>query len=505
MLAGIDAGTTRVRAIIFDVRGRQVAEGSVPTPTVTPRPGWTEYDPEAIWQAAATALRQAIAAAPPRHPVVGVSVASVGESAVPVDRAGHPLHNAIAWFDNRTTAIAAELEQRLGRGRIFKTTGLYADPIFGLCKLCWMRAQDPGLLPRTHRLLSMADWIAYRLSGVAATDPSLASRTLAYDIHRRAWAVDLLADLDISPDIYPPVRPSGTPLGPVTAAAAAATGLSSDAVVAVGGHDHVCGAFALGVSAPDIMLDSMGTAEAFYLPAAAPLDAPVLAERGYAQGAVEVDHPAYYLLGGIHSSGASIDWFRRSIAPGLSHQALIAESEGVAPTAGGLIFVPHLHHSASPHPDAHARGAFVGLRPGMDRASLYRAVLEGLAMEARLVLEGMADIVGAPREIRVTGGNARNALLLKIKASVYRRPLSVMPVTEATTLGAALLAGLGAGVYPDLAAALDRLDTTPRIVEPDPVWADRYEAFYEAVYRQAYAALQPLNQAIGLSAEGNPA
>ena len=245
----------------------------------------------------------------------------------------------------------------------------------------------------------------------------------------------------------------------------------------------------------------MGTAEALYLPARAPLAEPRLAERGYAQGAVEVDRPAYYVLGGIYSSGASVDWFRRSIAPGLDHRTLIAEGSAVAPTSGGLIFVPHLHHSASPHPDAHARGAFIGLRPGMGRASLYRAVLEGLAMEARLAFDGMADILGPPREIRVAGGSARNALLLKIKASVYRRPLSVMPVTEATTLGAALLAGLGAGVYPDLAAALERLDAAPRIVEPDPAWADQYETHYAAVYRRAYAALRPLNHALDQTAQ----
>ena len=137
----------------------------------------------------------------------------------------------------------------------------------------------------------------------------------------------------------------------------------------------------------------------------------------------------------------------------------------------------------------------------MGRASLYRAVLEGLAMEARMALDGMANILGAPREIRVAGGNARNALLLKIKASVYRRPLSVMPLTEATTLGAALLAGLGAGVYPDLTAALERLDAAPRIVEPDPTWADQYETHYAAIYRRAYAALRPLNHALGQTAQ----
>ncbi len=496
LLAGIDAGSSSVRALIFDARGRQVSAGAVPTPTVKPRPEWTDYDPEAIWQAAATALRQAVADAPPHLPIASVAVASVGESAVPIDAAGAPLHNAIAWYDNRTADVAASIERQLGRDRIFETTGLFVDSIFGLCKLCWLRDEDPGLLPRMHKLLPLGDWIAFRLSGVAATDPSLASRTLAYDIHRRDWSTALLSELDLPPDIYPPIRPSGTALGPVTEAAAAQTGLSPATIVAVGGHDHVCGAQALGVSGPDLMLDSMGTAEALYMSTATPLADPVVAERGYAQGAVEVDRPGNYVLGGLYSSGASLDWFRRSIAPGLDHETLIAGGEAVTPGSDGLIFVPHLHHAASPCPDSQARGAFVGLRPHMDRAYLYRAVLEGLAMETRLVADGMAAMIGAPREIRITGGNSRNGLLLKIKASVHRRPLSVMPVTEATVLGAALFGGLGAGVFPDLAAALGRLDVTPRYVEPDPEWMDRYDALFE-IYGGAYAALRPLNHALG--------
>ncbi len=496
LLAGVDAGSTSVRALIFDSRGRQVAAAAVPTPTVTPQPGWTEFEPEAMWTAAATALRQAVAAAPAGLPIVGVGVASVGESAVPINEAGEPLHNAIAWYDNRTADVAERLEHRLGRDRVFRVTGLFVDPIFGLCKLVWLREHDPSLLPATHLLLSIADWIAYRLSGVAATEPSLASRTLAYDIHRREWATDLLAELDVSPDIYPPIKPNGTALGPVTSAAAEQTGLPLDTIVAVGGHDHVLGACALGVSRPEVMLDSMGTAEALYLSTDTPVAEPILAKRGYAQGAVHVDSPSNYVLGGIYSSGASVEWFRRAIAPGANHQELIAGGRKVAPTSDGLFFVPHLNHAATPHPDAHARGAFVGIRPHMDRSTLYRAMLEGLAMEARLIIDGVADTLPAPREIRVAGGNARNDLLLKIKASVYRQPLSVMPVTEATTLGAALLGGLAAGVYPSLHAALAELEGTPRIVEPDPEWADRYDAFYSDVYTRAYAALRPLNHAL---------
>ncbi len=503
LLAGVDIGSSSVRALIFDASGRQVAVAQVPTPTVTPRPGWTEFEPEAIWQAAVRVLREATSAVPGDQPVAGVAAASVGESIVLIDESGRPLHNAIAWYDNRTADIADKLEAQLGRQRVFDTTGLFVDPFFGLCKLIWLRAQHPDLLPRTHRFLPLADWIAYRLSGVVATDPSLASRTLAFDIHRRDWSTELLAEVDLRPSIYPPIQANGTALGPVTKEAAEATGLSRDTIVGVGGHDHVLGAVALGVSRPELMLDSMGTAEALYFSLSAPVGNPALAERGYTQGAVHTDRPSYYMFGGIYSSGASIDWFRRAVAPGIDHAELIAGGRDVAPAADGLIFVPHVHHAGSPHRDNRARGAFVGLRPHMGRASLYRAVLEGLAMEARLVVDGVAGELGIPAEIRVAGGNARNDLLLEIKASVYGRALSVMPVTESTTLGAAILGGLAAGVYPNLTEAQRAVaGPAPRIVAPNPEWVDRYEALYDGVYRQAYAALRPLSHGLDGLASG---
>ena len=505
LLAGVDVGSSSVRALVFDSRGRQVAVAAVPTPTVTPRPGWTEFEPEAIWQAAAQVLQQVTSDVPAGLQIAGVAAASVGESIVFMDADGNPLHNAIAWYDNRTADVAERLEAQLGRERIFGTTGLFADPFFGLCKILWLREHYPDLLPRTRQFLPLADWIAFRLSGVTATDPSLASRTLAFDIRQRDWSADLLAAVDVPASIYPPIKPNGSALNPVTEAAAAATGLSRNTIVGVGGHDHVLGALALGVSRPEIMLDSMGTAEALYFSLQSPVTTPLLAERGYTQGAVHTDVPSYYVFGGIYSSGASIDWFRRAVAPGVDHAALIAGGNAVRPSADGLLFVPHVHHAGSPHRDIHARGAFVGLRSHMDRSTLYRSVLEGLAMEARLVVEGIDGVLEAPAEIRVAGGNARNDLLLKIKASVYRRPLSVMPVTESTTLGAAMLGGLAAEVYPDLATAQEAVaGAPPRIVEPDPEWVERYETVYTTAYKQAYAALRPVNHALDALASGLP-
>ena len=182
------------------------------------------------------------------------------------------------------------------------------------------------------RWLNIADWIAFRLSGEAATDYSLASRTLALDLTRRAWAADMLAEIGLTADLFAPLKPSGSALGPVRADVAAALGLPAGVIVGVGGHDHVCGAMAAGAAAPGILLDSMGTAEALYLPTAAPRLDPVVLARGYAQGTVAVDAPHFYLMGGIHHAGGAIEWFRQTLADGADHAALI---EAAAEGAGG--------------------------------------------------------------------------------------------------------------------------------------------------------------------------
>ena len=478
LLIGLDVGTSSVRALLFDSRLREVAKAAVPTPVLPLPRGWVDYDPEALWQAVVTALRMALARTPADAPVAGLAVASVGESGVPVDSSGEPTHNAIAWFDPRTADQAQWLQKQLGLDRIFAVTGLTADPMFGLPKLLWLRAHAPEAFARTVRWLNIADWIAFRLSGEAATDFSLASRTLALDLARRRWAAEMLEEIGLAVDLFAPLKPSGSALGRVRPDLAEALGLPAAVVVGVGGHDHVCGAMAAGAAAPGIVLDSMGTAESLYLPTAAPLFDPMVLERGFSQGTLAVDAPQSYLMGGLHFAGGSIEWFRETLADGTGHTALIEAAREVPPGSNGVSFVPHLRGSNAPHADPRARGAFLGLSAETSRGDLFRAVLEGLACEARLVLDGMLTLPHAPtlKEIRVIGGNVRNALLLKIKASVYGAPLILPAHQEGSSLGAAMLGGIAAGVFDDLKAALAILAADSQTVEPEPAWVEAYAA-----------------------------
>ncbi|MGK9233297.1 hypothetical protein KXS07_16705 [Inquilinus limosus] len=495
-LIGIDVGTRSVRAIAFDSRGRRAAQAARPTPAKMRAGGRGEYDPDALFATVTDCLAE-VARSLAGGPVAGLAVGSVGESCVLVDDSGRSLAPSLIWFDRRTEAAARALADRIGPDRIFQITGVAIDPTLTLCKLAWMREHWPEAMARARRVLNIADWIAFRLTGVAATEPTHASRTLYFDIHERRWSEELLALVRLDPAVPPPIMAAGAALGPVRPEVLAETGLAGQPVVAAGGHDHLCGSYAAGITRPGMLLDSLGTAEAVLLATAFPLLDPAVMRRGFIQGAIATHRPLSYLGGGINSSGGAVEWFR-ALTGQAAHEALIAEARAVEPGSQGVVFLPHLVYSPPPDPDTTARGAFIGLTAHADRGALFRAVLEGLAMQARLMVDAMAALPGItpPTEIRAIGGSSRNALFLEIKANVYGRPVTVVDEPEATALGAALLGGVAAGLWPDLDAALAAIDQRHHTVEPDPELAARYDALHRSVFERLQATLTPLNRAL---------
>lgn len=494
LLLGIDIGTTNIKTILFDPSGATVAQASVRTPTHYPRPNWAYFDPEETWRAVVQGLRSVTSQVDATR-IAGMAVASYGETGVPLDAHGQPLYEAIAWFDGRTAAQAAWLEEQIGQEELFAITGSAIQPIFTLCKLRWLREHEPTVLARTRHWLNMADYIAYRLCGVPAADLSLASRMLCMNLHTRQWATDLLGAVGIDPAILAPLQLSGTPLGPVLPEVARATGLPTSALVAVGGHDHIVGALALGVTQVGDMLDSIGTAEAIMLPMDEPVRDVNFGRQGYSQGIHAAGH--YYTLGGLYTSGVCIDWFRENFASGADYRALIAAASAVTAGSLGAFFIPHMRLANSPNVDPLARGAFIGLHTDMKQGALFRAILEGLSYEVRFSLEPLLRYMKLPhlRKVYVAGGGAHNDLYTRIKASILNHPLTVVSAKESTALGAAVLGGVGAGVYRDIPTALAQLRFDQETVEPLAADAAFYERAFRDVYEHLYTALRPLHHA----------
>ncbi|MEZ4677939.1 MAG: FGGY family carbohydrate kinase [Caldilineaceae bacterium] len=495
LLLGIDIGTTNIKTIAFDPTGNVVAQANMPTPTHYRATGWVYYDPDEIWQQVIGLIRDIVAQLDEPSRITSIGVASYGETGVPIDEHGEPTYEAIAWFDSRTVPQAQWLESTIGLEPLFAVTGVALQPILGLCKLLWLRDNEPAAFARSRVWLNMADYITYRLCGVPATDYSLASRMSCMDLIGQQWATDLLTQIGINPTILPPLLPGGTLLGPLRLAVATTTGLSPATQVAVGGHDHVCGALALGVTRPGDLLNSIGTSEALFIPITQPILDPAYGRQGYTQGI----HLAgdYYSFGGLYTSGAAVDWFRHNFAAAATYASLIGEAEQVVAGSQGAFFLPHLRQSSPPHLDLTARGAFIGLAAEMERGVLFRALIEGLAYEMRYSLEPLLHHSGftQPGTIFVSGGGAHNTLYNTVKASVLNHALTVVDVKETTALGAAVLGGLGAGVYRNLAAALQQIRYTQTIVKPVAADATRYAQSYQTVYRKLYEVLAPLHHA----------
>jgi xylulokinase len=473
---------------------------SQPTPTHYPRPGWAYYRPEEIWQTVVTVIRGALTDVPDPAEIAGVAVAAVGEAGVLLDAAGQATADSIAWFDTRTRPQAEWLAEHIGKDELFTRSGLSLQPIFSLNKILWHREHEPAAWWRSRRWLMLGDYVAFRLGGEQATDLSLASRTLMLNLREKKWDERTLAQAEIDPGLVAPLVPGGTALGRISAEAAEATGLPRTAVVAAGGHDHVCGALAAGVTRPGQTLNSLGTAEALFLPLDEPLTDPQAGREGYTQGA-HVVGGRFYAFAGQYTSGASIEWVRDLLGTQddpLAYDEMVAGAARVPAGSLGVVFLPHLRLAAPPYDDPKSRGALIGLTADVGRDEVTRAVFEGLALESRNTYEPLLSYpqVTVPSSVVAIGGGTRNALLMQIKASVMNLSHRVIEAEEATALGAALLGGLGAGVYRDVDEAVAAMRYGQRQVEPEPGQVEMYETIYQRVYRGFYPAVAPLSQTI---------
>jgi xylulokinase len=492
LLLGLDVGTTNIKCLALDSTGKILLQADERTPLSYPKPGWTDFDPELIWPAVCRTVQAAVAKIERPDRIRGIAVSGVAESLFPIDKAGYSLGPAIAWFDLRTTAEFAWLQDRIGYDRLFQISGLNPDPMFGLCKLLWAKNHQPAVFEKAAHWLHMADYIAYRLCNIPATDPSLACRSLAYNLAEQAWETELLSEVGVNADVFPPILRSGTLLGPVTTKAAKETGLPDTCQVCVGAHDQLSGIFAVSGLAKEVVTDSLGTSATILAIAEKPVFSRALPDHGLAQGAVWIDEPAFYLTGGMFSAGAAIEWFQQQCGGKADFATLTEEAAGANHAIP--IFLPHLVRSLTPFPDATAAGAFVGLRSTTTRGAMFRAVLEGIAFEERAIVEAMETVAGQPRpkEIITIGIPMQNRLLAQIKANVYGLPLKISPVREAVALGVALLAGIGTGVYAngsDAAAAVRQEEIS---LEPRPDQAKELEARYQ-VYQDLFLQLQPIN------------
>jgi len=499
---GIDVGTTNTKAVAYSLRGARLAEASVPTPSVSEGARRALQHPDALWDTVRTAIRTVVRALPEDAGLVGMAIASVAEAGVPLNAHGHPVHPIIAWYDERAAPQCAALVAALGEEAIYRITGLPPTPIFTLNKLLWLRDNAPEAWARLARWLCVSDYIAYRLTGEQAMGYSLASRTLAFDLERRVWSEELLGYAGLRHAHLPPAQPEGTLVGRVVASAE--TDLPVGLPVFVGGHDHVCGALAVGAFEPGVVLDSTGTTEAelaTLLEVRSHLSA---GDLSFSLGC-HTARGRYYAIGSILGAGSTMGWMAGLLWPeeaAAGRDAALAAMTAAATEsplgAQGLYLLPHLSGAGAPRRSPSARGLLAGLNLGHTRGDIARATIEGMAFELRLLLEALERYTGREiREIVAVGGGARNTVWTQIKADVTGRTLSVPEHTEAAALGAAVLAGIGSGAFRDEAHAHAEMAPTTRPVHPDEASRHAYETLYQRLMTQIRPLASELGRASG--------
>ena len=490
-LLGLDVGTGGARALAVDAEtGELLAEAAAGYPLATPRPGWTEQDPEDWWQASRGVLGRVAREA--GRPVAALGLTGQMHGSVFLDGGDRVIRPALLWNDQRTGPQCAEIVERVGERELVAATGNPALTGFQAPKILWLREHEPDRYARVRGVLLPKDYVRLRLCGERATDASDASGTLLLDVRRRRWSDAVLEALEIPREWLPDVLEGTQAAGALRPEVAEELGLPAGLPVAAGGGDNAAAAVGVGVAAPGELSSSIGTSGVLFGPTEGFAPDP----SGRVHAFCHALPGAFHLMAVTLSAGGSLRWWRDAVAPGTDFDALVAETDDVEPGAEGLLFLPYLTGERTPHLDPDARGAFVGLTVRHGRPQMTRAVMEGVAFSLRDGLELMRGLGVRDDDLRAVGGGARSAAWRRLQADVFGRPVRRTVVDEGPAYGAALLAGVAAGAYRDGAEAMTRVRVRDDVTEPDPARSARYDELY-AVYRTLYEGAEAAMHRLG--------
>ncbi|MCS7240554.1 MAG: FGGY-family carbohydrate kinase [Candidatus Bipolaricaulota bacterium] len=481
-----DLGTTGDKAVAIDLYRGLLTSAFVPYETHSPFPLGAEQEAAQWWNAVCQASQAVLASgafSPTDLAVVVFSGQMMG--CLPVDAQGRPLRPAIIWADQRAVREAAELVERVGISEVYKITGHRVGPAYSGPKIAWLRHYEPDKYAKTYKFLQAKDFIVHKLTGAWVTDFSDAGGTGLLHLVSKEWSPVLSQALGIDVEKLPTPVPSTTVVGEVTAHASQATGIPKGTPVVVGGGDGVCATAGAGVT---------GEGEGYvYLGSSAWIAAlakkPCLDPKMRTFTWVYLD-PAWFSPNGtMHNAGAAVDWVRELF--GVSDFAAFEEEAAHCPAgADGLLFLPHLRGERSPFWNPKARGVFVGLSSCTTRSHIFRAALEGVALNLKAIDAALAENHVALSRIRLIGGGARSRLWAQIIADVLGRPVElVAQPLEATALGAAAAGAVGVGLAPSLAHAVRTLVHVQSEIAPKQV--DVYNFLYP-LFLEAYQDLVPL-------------
>ncbi len=491
---GIDVSTTATKALLIDSAGNVVAVASTQYPFETPRPLWSEQHPDLWWDGAQKSIRAVLEKS-------GVDAAQIGgigltgqmHGLVLLDAAGKILRPSILWNDQRTQAQCDEIHRRIGREKFIRITGNVALTGFTAPKILWVKENEPEVYAQAAHVLLPKDFVRYKLTGEFAMDKADGAGTVLLDLKARDWSDEVLSALDIPRAWMPPLYEGPQVTGQVTAEASALTGLKAGTPVMAGGGDQAAQAVGVGAVTPGIVALTVGTSGVVFATTPSALVEP----EGRLHAFCHAVPGMWHFMGVMLSAAGSLQWYRDTLAPGMSFDDLLKEAESIAAGSEGLQFLPYLSGERTPHPDPLARGAFIGLTIRHGRGHLTRAVLEGVSFGLKdsftLIQNagsstGSEQSLGAITQVRASGGGTKSALWRQILASVLEAELVTVNTTEGAAYGAALLAGVGAGCWADVMAACNASVKITASTQPVQKEVEAYRKAYP-IYRELYPAL----------------
>jgi xylulokinase len=496
-LLGIDIGTSGTKTLICDQRGRVLATAMAEHPISSPHPGWSEQNPRDWWKSTILATKTVCK----RAKIRGADVAAIGLSgqmhgSVFLASDTKPLRPALLWNDQRTAEQCAQIESAAGgRAALIELVANPALTGFTAPKILWVREHEPKVYEKTRHILLPKDFIRLLMTGEYATEVSDASGTLLLDVANRVWSARLLEILQIDPALLPRLYESHEITGTLTAGAAAELGLRAGTPVAGGGGDQAAGAVGNGIVTAGIVSAALGTSGVVF----AHSDQPTRDPRGRVHTMCHAVAGKWCVFGCMLSAGGSFQWFRNQLGAAEiaaakkkkldPYELLIAQARTAPPGCEGLQFLPYLTGERCPHPDPLARGGWIGLTARTTRPMLIRSLLEGVTFGMRDVLQIMREMGLACAQVRASGGGARSPFWRQLQADIYRAPIVLTNATEGPAYGAALLAGVGVGVWSSVQQAAQACIKQTARLNPNKKMAEFYEQRYR-IYDKLYGDLK---------------
>ncbi len=496
-LIGIDLGTTGTRTVLFDSQMREIASSVHEYPMHQPHNGWAEQAPEDWWQAAAEGLRDVLQTSGIKPgDIAGVGLSGQMHGLVMLDGAGQVLRPAIIWCDQRTQAQTEWMERQLTREACIQITANPPMTGFTAAKLLWVKQQEPEVYARCAQVLLPKDYIRYRLTGQYLSEVSDGAGTQMMDVPKRRWSQELMRTLGLDIGLLPPLTESQAISSSVSKEGARQTGLIEGTPVSAGAADNAAAAIGTGVVRQGQAFTTLGSSGVVY----SVVDQVRIDPEGRVHTLCASVPGKWTVMSCTQAAGLSLRWLRDTVC---QPEVMQAEAEGVdpyvvmtrlaqqvRPGAERLLFLPFLMGERSPHPDPNCRGVFFGLSAVHGRAQMIRAVMEGVAFSQAACVDVFGQMSVSIDSMMMTGGGARSPLWRQMLADLYGCPVSTLARDQGPAFGAAILAGVGVGLFSDLQTACDQFVSAGDSLQPDPASAAQYQPYYQ-LYKSLYPLMKP--------------